>query len=155
MILLRRNVGNDIAFANYIEHKIIKEKYSSDAVLGEIKIKGMDFKTQISRSTLYSYIDKGIFFELSNKHLPVKKNKKEKKSREKPKRAPAGKSIEKRPAEITERSSFGHWKMDCVEGAKGTKKTLLVLTERFTRCEIIRIMPDKTMASVVEALNVI
>ncbi len=146
-------IGNDLAFANYIEHKIIKEKYSPDAVLGEIQVKGMNFKTKISRSTLYSYIDKGIFFELSNKHLPVKKNKKEKKSREKPKRAPAGKSIEKRPEEITERSSFGHWEMDCVEGAKGTKKTLLVLTERLTRCEIIRIMPDKTMASVIEALD--
>lgn len=146
-------IGNDIAFANYIEQKIIKEKYSPDAVLGEIKVKGMEFKTKISRSTLYSYIDKGIFLELSNRHLPVKKDKKDRKRQERPKRAPKGMSIEKRPAEVAERSTCGHWEMDCVEGAKGTKKTLLVLTERMTRCEIIRIMPDKTIKSVTAALN--
>lgn len=146
-------IGNDIAFANYIEQKIIKERYSPDAVLGEIKVKGMEFKTKISRSTLYSYIDKGIFLELSNRHLPVKKDKKDRKRQERPKRAPKGVSIEKRPAEVAERSTFGHLEMDCVEGAKGTKKTLLVLTERMTRCEIIRLMPDKTMKSVTAALN--
>lgn len=43
--------------------------------------------------------------------------------------------------------------MDCVEGKKGTKKTMLVLTERYTRYEIIRIMKDHTAASVVKALN--
>ena len=45
--------------------------------------------------------------------------------------------------------------MDCVEGKKGTKKTPLVLTERKTCREIIRLMNDKTAASVVNALNVI
>ena len=43
--------------------------------------------------------------------------------------------------------------MDCVEGKKGTRKTLLVLTERKTRNEIIRLMNDKTAASVIKALN--
>ena len=69
------------------------------------------------------------------------------------KKAPRGTSIEKRPEEIAERVSFGHWEMDCVEGKKKTKKTLLVLTERLTRREIIRLMPDKTAESVVKALD--
>lgn len=43
--------------------------------------------------------------------------------------------------------------MDCVEGKKKTKETLLVLSERLTREEIIIKMPDKTAASVVKALN--
>ena len=43
--------------------------------------------------------------------------------------------------------------MDCVEGKKGTRKTLLVLTERKTRNEIIRLMNDKTAAGVIKALN--
>lgn len=43
--------------------------------------------------------------------------------------------------------------MDCVEGKKGTKKTFLVLTERYSRYEIIRIMKDHTAASVIKALN--
>ena len=69
------------------------------------------------------------------------------------KRPPRGESIEKRPEEIATRLTFGHWEMDCVEGKKGTRKTLLVLTERKTRNEIIRLMNDKTAASVIKALN--
>ena len=45
--------------------------------------------------------------------------------------------------------------MDCVEGKKGTKKTLLVLTERKTRGEIVRLMPDKTIESVQNELDVL
>lgn len=43
--------------------------------------------------------------------------------------------------------------MDCVEGKKGTNATLLVLTERKTRMEIIRLMPAKTAKNVVKVLN--
>ena len=68
-------------------------------------------------------------------------------------RASKGDIIETRPAEIAERTTFGHWEMDCVEGKKGTKKTMLVLTKRYTRYEIIRIMKDHTAASVIKALN--
>ncbi|HBN38161.1 MAG TPA: IS30 family transposase, partial [Ruminococcaceae bacterium] len=48
---------------------------------------------------------------------------------------------------------FGHWEMDCVVGKKEKGKTFLVLTERYTRYEIIRIMKDHTAASVVKALD--
>ena len=73
-------IGNDIKLANYIEDKIINEDYSPAAVLGEIKAQGKEgeFKTTICVTTLYSYIDKGIFLRLTNKNLPVKKNKKRK-----------------------------------------------------------------------------
>ena len=43
--------------------------------------------------------------------------------------------------------------MDCVIGKKGTKRVLLVLTERYTRNELIRLMKDKTAQSVVSALD--
>lgn len=103
---------------------------------------------------VYSYIDKGIFLTLTNKHLPVKRKKlKHTYRRVRPKRAPRGTSIEKRPADISVRDCLGHWEMDCVVGKAGTKKTLLVLTERYSRFELIRLMPDKTMASVVNALD--
>ena len=147
-------IGSDRVYAEYIEYKIRVEKYSPGAVLGEIKAQEIEFNTTVSKSTLYSYIDKGIFLTITNKDLPVKRNKDTHKYKQvRPKRAPKGTSIEKRPAEVAERSSFGHWEMDCVEGAKGTKKTLLVLTERYTRNEIIRLMKDKTAASVVKALD--
>lgn len=151
-------IGNDIKLANYIEEKIVNEDYSPAAVLGEIKAQGRvgEFKTTICVTTLYSYIDKGIFLKLTNKNLPVKKNAKRsyKKIKKKQKRAEAGESIEKRPEEVDKREEFGHWEMDSVIGKRGkSKNTLLVLTERKTRDEIIFKLKDHTAESVVEALD--
>mgnify|MGYP000207188928 CR=1 FL=1 len=146
-------IGNDHRLADFIENKIIKEKYSPAAVLGEIRDQGLEFDTTICVTTLYSYIDKGIFLRLTNKNLPVKRNKKKHPKKVRACRASRGESIEHRPAEVAERLTAGHWEMDCVEGKKGTRKTLLVLTERKTRNEIIRLMNDKTAASVIKALN--
>lgn len=148
-------IGNDMEYANYLEYKVAVDKYAPGAILGEIKRKGLQFDTTISKTTFYRYIELGVFLTLTNKDLPVKRNKTEHKydKVQRAKRPPKGESIEKRPEEIAERLTFGHWEMDCVEGKKGTKKTLLVLTERKTRNEIIRLMPDKTAASVVAALN--
>jgi IS30 family transposase len=147
-------IGNDHAYATYLEYKVSVEKYAPGAILGEIKREGLQFSTSISKTTFYRYIEDGVFLTITNKDLPVKKNKnKQKYNRVKPNRAPQGKSIEKRPAEVAERRTFGHWEMDCVEGKKGTKKTFLVLTERLSRYEIIRIMKDHTSASVLNALD--
>lgn len=149
-------LGNDHEYAAYLEYKVSVEKYSPGAILGEIKKKGIVFHTTISKTTFYRYIEDGVFLTITNKDLPVKRNKdKQKYDRVKPSRAPKGKSIEKRPEEIETRETFGNWEMDSVEGKKGTKKTLLVLTERKTRNEIIRLMKDKTAASVLKELNAI
>lgn len=151
-------IGNDIKLANYIEDKIINEDYSPAAVLGELKAQGRegDFKVTICVTTLYSYIDKGIFLKLTNKHLPVKKNKKRdyKKVKRQQARAAAGESIEKRPEEIDTREVFGNWEMDTVKGKRGkSKNSLLVLTERKTRDEIIFKLPAHTAEAVVEAVD--
>lgn len=147
-------IGSDHEYAQHIEYKIRVEKYSPRAVLGEIKRQGVEFSTTISTTTLYRYIEQGVFLTITNADLPVKRNKTEHRYKKvRAARAPKGASIEKRPAEIAERSSFGHWEMDCVIGKKGSKKTFLVLTERYTRYEIIRIMKDHTAASVVKALD--
>ena len=151
-------IGNDIAYANYIEDKIVKEDYSPAAVLGELKAQGREkeFNTTVCVATLYSYIDKGVFLKLTNKDLPVKKNKKRgyKKVRKQQARAAAGDSIEKRPEEIDQREEFGHWEMDSVIGKRGiSKNVLLVLTERKTRDEIIFKLPDHTDEAVVAALD--
>lgn len=69
------------------------------------------------------------------------------------KRAPKGESIEKRPEIIGERSTFGHWEMDTVVSARPGKAAILVLTERLTRNEITAKLPDKSAASVVQALD--
>lgn len=151
-------IGNDLAYANYIEDKIVNDDYSPAAVLGELKAQGREgeFDTTICVTTLYSYIDKGIFLKLSNKDLPVKKNEKRKykKVRKQQARANAGTSIEKRPDDIDTRQEFGHWEMDSVIGKRGkSKNALLVLTERKTRDEIIFKLPDHTAGEVVKALD--
>lgn len=147
-------IGNDIELANYIEHKIMNEKYSPKAVLGEIKRKKLRFNTTISYTTLYRYIDEGLFLHLSNNDLPVKKNKKHKIYKKvKQARPSKGDSIEQRPDEIDRRETFGHWEMDCVVGTQTTSKVLLVLTERKTRREIVRLMPNKTTESVIRELD--
>lgn len=66
-------IGNDHVYAEYIEYKISVEKYSPGAVLGEIRRKGIEFRTSISKTTLYRYIDQGVFFTLTNKNLHCKK----------------------------------------------------------------------------------
>ncbi len=149
-------IANDHELAAYIEKKIVEDGFSPAAVIGEINILGLQFKTSICEKTIYNYIDKDIFLRLERKHLPEQGKHKRKYGvigRNRAGRAPRGESIENRPQEINSRKTFGHWEMDCVEGKKRTKEVLLVLSERLTRREIIIKMPDKTAASVVKALN--
>ena len=150
-------IGNDMPLAEYIENKIVNDKYSPEAALAAVAQSGIEFKTSISVRTLYRYIDNGIFLKLTNKDLPIKgKRKKHNKKVKVQKRASAGESIENRPEEVKDRETFGHWEMDTVKGKQGiTKSCMLVLTERKTRDEIIIKMPDQKAASVVEALDTV
>ena len=144
-------IGNDYDFVRYVEKRVLVDKLSPCAVLGEIKRRKM-FRTDISKTTLYRYIEMGIFMKLTMESLPnYRKKKRYRKATAK--RAPRGTSIEQRPKEILQRKTFGHWEMDCVCG-KG-KAVLLVLSERLTRKEIIMTMPNQRAESVVRCLNVL
>ncbi|MBN2285824.1 MAG: IS30 family transposase [Tissierellales bacterium] len=149
-------IGNDHKLAEYIEDQIINEKYSPDAVIGRIKVKGLKFKKSICTKTLYNYIDKGIFLKLSNKHLLVKKNGVKRKYRKTGKVAlnnSKGRSIENRDERIDARETIGHWEMDCVVSGHGSKRVLLVLTERRSRHALITKMCGKTQEEVGKALD--
>lgn len=143
-------IGNDFDLVYAIENRVINDKISPCAALGEIKRKGL-CRTTISKTTLYRYIRLGYIFtritmqdvKLQAKHY----------QKAKIKRPPKGTSIEHRPAEIAARNTFGHWEMDCVIGKQGTKETILVLTERLTRFEIVFKMPDHKAATVVRYVN--
>lgn len=148
-------IGSDHELAKYIETKIADDGYSPEAVLLEIATQGLNFKTTISKQTLYSYIDKGIFLRITNKELPVKGVRRNKTKKVKTQsRASAGVSIEKRPEKIKTREEFGHWEMDTVIGKRGeSKHSLLVLTERKTRIEIICLLQEHTAEQVCEKLD--
>ena len=137
-------LGKDFALVRYIEKRVTEDKISACAVLGEIKRKDLPF-TKISKTTLYRYIDLGYF---GNVRIEKRKTVYRKQVI---KRAPRGISIEQRPIEILDRNTFGHWEMDCVCGS--TRSTLLVLSERLTRKEIIFKMENQKADSVVRCLN--
>ena len=146
-------LGNDTKFAKFVEDMVLSG-YSPGAILLYIKEHGLHFKTKVCRVTLYSYIDKNVFLRISNKNL-LRKGKRKKKVEEKEaKKLPNMEhSIENRPLEINERTTFGHWEGDSVIGTNKKGETALTLTERLTRAEIIIKSPGKTAACTVSMLN--
>ncbi|MGO1470168.1 MAG: transposase [Tissierella sp.] len=96
---------------------------------------------------LYNYIDIGLFPNLTNKKLPRrgKSIKRKQKRVHKSSHKIDGKSILERPKAADIRSEYGHWEMDCIEGAKKKeKKCLLTLVERQTRETLIFKMPSQS-----------
>ena len=149
-------IGSDLKLLHYIEKKIVDEKRSPAAALHEIKKEGKEFTVTLSTNTIYSYIKKGIFLNITMEDLPEKKKQHKKKKVKVQKRVQAGDSISQRPEHIDFREEFGHWEMDTVVGPQGkSKKVMLVLTERKTRKEIVYLMPDRKAQTVVKTLNMI
>lgn len=148
-------IGHDHALANRLEELIVEHHFSPGAALAYIKNEGEQYATQLCETTVYNYIYRGdVFLTLDKSHLLEKGRRRyAARSRQEAAKAPRGETIEKRPKEIGRRESFGHWEMDSIMGCKGSKKALLVLTERRTRMGIVILVEDHTAASVVKAIN--
>lgn len=71
-------IGNDHELANYIETTILDKDCSPAAVLGFAMIEGKKFKTSLSVPTIYKYIAKGLFLNLTQEELPRHGKKKHK-----------------------------------------------------------------------------
>ena len=148
-------IGNDYALANYIEKRIVDDGLSPLAVIGEIRHNKIPFATSICVKTLYNYIAKGVFLRLTLDKLPFRGKRVKPHRKVQAAKLPRGESIEKRPAEIAERKTFGHWEMDCIVGKREAGKVFLTLSERLTRKEIILLMPNRKAESVVNALDIL
>ena len=110
-------IGNDYEFARYLETTMTEKECSPAAALGYAQNEGKEFKTTVSVPTIYSYIKKGVFGNLTQEDLPrhgKHKGNYQRVGRKKAARAPAGESIEKRPESVKDREEFGHWEMDTV-----------------------------------------
>lgn len=144
-------LGKHYDFAETVAARI-KAGESPDSIVGDLRNKG---EWTVSTPTLYRYIDCGYIPGITNKDLLSKSNKKRKYNKVKrAAKAPKGETIEKRPETINNRETAGHWEMDTVIGkSSGKGETLLVLTERVTRFEIIIKLHEKTALSVVFALQ--
>lgn len=140
-------IGTDRAYADFLEDKIVKDRFSPAAALAAARAKG--HRTRVCVSTLYSYIEKGVFLHLSNKHL-WEKGRKKKRNYEPVRRIahPQLPSITDRPEQINQRMEPGHWEMDLVVGCAGSRAVLLTLTERWSRRELIFKLPNRRAASV-------
>lgn len=141
-----------------LTNNICNNGYSVEVTVNVMKQSGRMYKYEqsVCTSTVYNAIDKGYFTHITNKDLPIRRNKKrhKKKAVRVQKRDIAGTSIEDRPEDILTREEFGHWEMDSVIGARGkSKNTLLTIFERKTRQPIIYKQSDKSSASVVAALD--
>lgn len=97
----------------------VKEKFSPYATLQMIENdENLSFATEICFKTLYNYIDIDLFMNISNKDLPVIKDK-PKRNYKKIRTAitnTKGMSISQRPEEVDSREDIGHWKIDSVVG---------------------------------------
>lgn len=140
---------------DYITYMIKKQKYSPEAVLFTIEEAGLSFDLRIkSVNTIYEGIRRGYLPGISLEELPRRGRAKERRKYVKvQKRATKGVSIEKRPKVVQKRSQFGDWEMDSVVGKITNRKTILVLTERKTRFEILEPMKAHTSGEVIKALN--
>lgn len=149
-------IGHDHKLCEYIEEQI-KAKVSPDVIASHIRMDPMKYRVTICTKTIYNYLEKNIFLEVSYGDLICGRYSKK---RGGPVNRPSyknlkGRSIEERDEVINERKELGHWEMDLIVGKAGiSKATLLTMTERKSRREIIRKLPDKTQAGVIHALDV-
>lgn len=139
--------------------ELIKEKhYSPYAVLQTLR-KEMPDALTLCETTLYKYIHLGLIPGVSDKDLYIKANKKKKKKKETEQRPcyrkPPEKSIVHRPEGIKNRDTYGHWEIDTVYSGQccRSKTALLVLTERKTLEEYYISIADRTLKSVISALD--
>ncbi len=149
-------LGKDWILVGVISKLIKEDNYSPYAVLQHFNRTQWPSATRICEKTLYNYIAAGDITGVTVKDLLYKG--KRFKPKGKPKKHSnamnATRSIEKRPKEANDRTVVGHWEMDTVYSGKDCSPScLLTLTERKTRVEIARKIPDRTAASVKKEID--
>jgi len=151
-------IDKDRRLEEYIRKKILGEKYSPDAVIGEIKTRGLKFESMICTKTLYNYIDAGILSGISNENLWEKRKRKKREYRTIARVSHTNRTarrITERPEEVNNRLEYGHWEGDCIKGQQGTTASLLTLTERKTLEEIIIKLEHATQDEVKKAIDML
>lgn len=149
-------IGSDFILCSELKKLIVDKNYSPYAVIAEFNLNGWKTETRFCEKTLYNWVNKGFVAGVERTDLPNKGVKyKEKGSTRRYSRAKCAEhSIDNRPKEIETRKEFGHWELDTVKGGadKGTE-CLFTMTERKSRNEIARKMPDAKENSTVKTLD--
>lgn len=141
------------SFLSYVETKVKSDRYSPRAAL--VFYYKEHGNRPVCLKTLYNYINRGDVTKIKPKDCPYNRPKKKKKT-EKSKVSMTNKinrSIEERDPEVKSRETFGNWEMDSVVGGSNKGSSLLVLTERKTRSELVVKLSSKRANNVVKALD--
>lgn len=144
----RKRSVKQTSLTKEIKEKIvhyIRQKYSPEMM---VKTKKVD----VPISTIYYWIHHGHLGLTKADMLYPRKRKAEKKKAS-PHFKPAGKSIEERPESINKRENVGDFEIDTVIQTRAKNECLLTLTDRKSRYQIIRLIPDKSASSVNHALK--
>lgn len=139
-------------FIKHIECEMLKNNWSVDAAVGRT-LACKTFTKTLCTKTIYNYIDLGLM-SIKNFHLPLKLRRKTKGIRIRKNKKILGESITDRPEHVNNRQEFGHWEIDTVIGSKSKEdEVLLTLVERKTRNALVRKIPSKTNAAVMDEME--
>ena len=140
-------------FLRFAETKILKDKWSPDAVVGYCQNHPLwQQEALVCTKTLYNYIDRRRL-AVRNIDLYLKVRRRTTSCRGRINKRILGQSIEQRPIEILTREEFGHWEIDTVVGRRSKDESLLTLTERKTRQELVIRLANKDSGSVQNAMK--
>ena len=142
-------------FLDYAEKKILKNKWSPDAVVGHVLRNNKFTRSEIvCTKTLYHYIDSNLL-KVRNIHLCDKVKLKTKIAKNTKHKRKFGKSIDLRDPSIIDRLEFGHWEIDLVILGKTSSEALLTLVERKTRYTIVKLVNNRTSTEICRVLATI
>ena len=140
-------------FLHFAETKILKDKWSPDAVVGYCKSQPLwQQEPLVCAKTLYNYIDRGVL-AVRKIDLFLKVCRRTTQRHGRTNKRILGQSIEQRPEAILTRDEFGHWEIDTVVGRRSKDEALLTLTERKTRQELLLRLANKDSESVQTAMK--
>ena len=125
------------AFLTWIEHMVLKDKWSIDASVGyAIRHHLFARDAMVSTKTLYNYVHQGIL-QIAPIDLPLMVRHSTRKARIRKHKKHLGKSIDLRDTSILHREEFGHRELDTVRGIKDKQDEVIVsLLEHKTRAYV-------------------
>jgi IS30 family transposase len=149
-IRYKRKADIEPMLVEYIEEKL-KLTWSPEQIANR---NNKEFKLP-AFSTIYRWIHRGYILKGDMNRL--RRKGKFKRPQETRGRFNIGKSIRKRPFEIYQRTTYGHWEADTVESGRldhkrKSKYCFVTLAERKSRKYIARQIPNKSAEIVTEAI---
>jgi IS30 family transposase len=149
-------IERDYELLNKLKLLIVDKQYSPYAAKAYLDKKGWPTDLTLCEKTIYNYINNDYLPDITIDDLLYKgKRRKPTKGPSKHSRAYAAEhSISKRPKEVEEKTTFGHWEGDSVVGPRGNGSTsLFTCTERVTKLEIIRKTASRKQEEVVTVFD--